>query len=680
MNDFNAQLYSSIALQNADELTGNNEKDKLLAYLGTQAGTQLLTELFKTTFNQPKTSNGNSKVFPKLKEPKPSLNASPSEFFGYKDTLNSSQSLEPKLSQPSSPLQQTPQQFFNQNVSTVVPTAQTPQVSNQNVSVVVPTKSYSSTQNLTLDNSFNIPTQSQGSMNQSISAATEGLSNNISSGTTSSAPKSSLVSGGAGIVGGIAGQYAGSKLGGLLFDNNSKGGAFASGLVGQAGSMIASTAASNLASTGTLSLSGLGSAASLGQGAMGVANIALDVFDPVKKSKGENIAGLGLGAAGAAAALAGIPGVGWAAGGALLAANVLGHALGKKSDSFTMNKELYSKMGSSYGGSVDKASDALAKSNQKYSAFNSGARKEANQEIMEAKRQQNVIENISNEATDLQDISNYMASINSDRLQFEMNGGYDQDSIRVGRVGFKMNKIHSIIQKAQKGTKLIDPYQHFLSTLPHNLQNEDGEYRMRELWEWNGRPKDFKSAQHLFSLVDGVFHAPSVSENPQGVLEFLKSPKHPSIHLEEEWYNSPEGAPFKERFELIKSEPYWKYVERTTPQKFQNGGAVNVIPEGALHARKNNMDIEGITKKGIPVISEDGGKIQQHAEIERNEVILRLEVTQKIEELSKVYYSESSSEEEKEKAALEAGKLLSDEIINNTQDNTGLINDESRQK
>ena len=90
------------------------------------------------------------------------------------------------------------------------------------------------------------------------------------------------------------------------------------------------------------------------------------------------------------------------------------------------------------------------------------------------------------------------------------------------------------------------------------------------------------------------------------------------------------------------------------------------------------MDIEGITKKGIPVVSEDGGKIQQHAEIERNEVILRLEVTQKIEELSKVYYSESSSEEEKEKAALEAGKLLSDEIINNTQDNTGLINDESR--
>ena len=353
---------------------------------------------------------------------------------------------------------------------------------------------------------------------------------------------------------------------------------------------------------------------------------------------------------------------------------------GKKADTITKNDEVFAQVGASYGGSNNTVDEALKKSGKKYGTFSSGARKEANQEIMEAKRQQNEIEDISNEATDLQDISNYMASINSDRLQFEMNGGYDQDSIRVGRVGFKMNKIHSIIQKAQKGTKLIDPYQYFLSTLPHNLQNEDKEYRMRELWEWNGKPKDFKSVQHLFHLVNGVFHAPSVSENPQGVLEFLKSPKHPSIHLEEEWYNSLEGAPFKERFELVKSEPYWKYVERTTPQKFQNGGAVNVIPEGALHARKNNMDIEGITKKGIPVVSEDGGKIQQHAEIERNEVILRLEVTQKIEELSKVYYSESSSEEEKEKAALEAGKLLSDEIINNTQDNTGLINDESRQK
>ena len=87
------------------------------------------------------------------------------------------------------------------------------------------------------------------------------------------------------------------------------------------------------------------------------------------------------------------------------------------------------------------------------------------------------------------------------------------------------------------------------------------------------------------------------------------------------------------------------------------------------------MDVEGITKKGIPVISEKDGKIEQQAEIERNEVILRLEVTQKLEELEKKFYSEESTQEEKDKCALEAGKLLVYELLENTIDNTGLLNE-----
>ena len=86
------------------------------------------------------------------------------------------------------------------------------------------------------------------------------------------------------------------------------------------------------------------------------------------------------------------------------------------------------------------------------------------------------------------------------------------------------------------------------------------------------------------------------------------------------------------------------------------------------------MDLEGITKKGIPVVSEkDDGKIEQQAEIELNEIILRLEVTQKLEELEKKYYDDQTSQKEKEEAALEAGKLLVYEILENTQDNTNLI-------
>ena len=42
-------------------------------------------------------------------------------------------------------------------------------------------------------------------------------------------------------------------------------------------------------------------------------------------------------------------------------------------------------------------------------------------------------------------------------------------------------------------------------------------------------------------------------------------------------------------------------------EAFQNGGTMNVIPEGALHARKHHMaDDEHITKKGIPVVDNEG--------------------------------------------------------------------------
>ena len=79
---------------------------------------------------------------------------------------------------------------------------------------------------------------------------------------------------------------------------------------------------------------------------------------------------------------------------------------------------------------------------------------------------------------------------------------------------------------------------------------------------------------------------------------------------------------------------------------------------------------EGLTKKGIPVIDEEG---EQQAEIELNEIIFTLEVTKKLEEYYEIFYSEDSTNKEKEQAALEAGKLLVYEILENTDDRTGLI-------
>lgn len=103
---------------------------------------------------------------------------------------------------------------------------------------------------------------------------------------------------------------------------------------------------------------------------------------------------------------------------------------------------------------------------------------------------------------------------------------------------------------------------------------------------------------------------------------------------------------------------------------FKNGGAVNVIPDGALHAHKHHLeDVDGkfeeVTTKGIPVITEEkGGDIKQHAEVEREEIIFNLDVTKQLEKLM-----QDGSDE----AAIEAGKLLVHEILENTVDNTGLL-------
>jgi hypothetical protein len=129
-------------------------------------------------------------------------------------------------------------------------------------------------------------------------------------------------------------------------------------------------------------------------------------------------------------------------------------------------------------------------------------------------------------------------------------------------------------------------------------------------------------------------------------------------------------------------------LEKSEIQKFQNGGSL--IPSGALHKNKHNLesvnsDLDGeITKKGIPVISyaeegdileyendgktpkllAEGGEVIQHAEIEKDEVILNLSLTKKLVELMK---------KDTPEAMIEAGKILARELMENTTDNTGLI-------
>jgi hypothetical protein len=105
---------------------------------------------------------------------------------------------------------------------------------------------------------------------------------------------------------------------------------------------------------------------------------------------------------------------------------------------------------------------------------------------------------------------------------------------------------------------------------------------------------------------------------------------------------------------------------------FKQGGQMNVIPEGALHAHKNHMEGAGkdFTMKGIPVMDNDGNQV---AEVEREELILNKENTDKIEDLYKKFYSDDLTEQEKDELAIKAGKRLAKELIENVDDRVGLI-------
>lgn len=245
----------------------------------------------------------------------------------------------------------------------------------------------------------------------------------------------------------------------------------------------------------------------------------------------------------------------------------------KKADTITKDNEAFEQVGSSYGGTQATVDDALTKSGKKYGLFSGGARNKANKQIHNAQMQQVKMGNIADEA------QMAFAASNNPLLglgtQLQLNGGYQQNTVRAGKSGLKMDKdFAKRVVKLSKGKK-------------SKAQKIQEEARMEE--------------------VAG----------------------------------------------------------------FKNGGTVNVIPDGALHAHKHHLEdvdekFEEVTTKGIPVITEEkGGDIKQHAEVEREEIIFNLEVTKQLEKLM-----QDGSDE----AAIEAGKLLVHEILENTVDNTGLLN------
>lgn len=342
----------------------------------------------------------------------------------------------------------------------------------------------------------------------------------------------------------------------------------------------------------------------------------------------------------------------------------------KKADTITKDNEAFEQVGSSYGGTQATVDDALTKSGKKYGLFSRKARNKANRQIHNAQMQQSKMSNIADEAQMAFTASNNpLIGLGT---QLQLNGGYQQSTVRAGKSGLKMDREFAkrVIKLSNgKKSKAKITFESWYNMVPEDRRDTTS-YNLRRAFEL--APREELEAWRTSSISDlkaGKNHLSSVYLDPKtGVYEFMKAKDHPTLKYELDWYNSndPEAIQFRNSYDLDKSGGYYRYV----PKKFKNGGAVNVIPDGALHAHKHHLeDVDGkfeeVTTKGIPVITEEkGGDIKQHAEVEREEIIFNLDVTKQLEKLM-----QDGSDE----AAIEAGKLLVHEILENTVDNTGLL-------
>ena len=236
----------------------------------------------------------------------------------------------------------------------------------------------------------------------------------------------------------------------------------------------------------------------------------------------------------------------------------------------------------------------------------------------------------------------------------------------------------------KKSRSLLELIEYSKKVNPRFIQRLSEPFKYVEWVDDNGE-KQFGTHELGYAEVDGKYVIfPNIQERDDKQLfrytDFRQALDNALKNKNVLWVNSEDEAKlFTESKELEngKFSGYksgWSDYFKQKP-KFYNGGKTeeskkeslsnqqNVIPEGALHARLHHMDNDKeITKKGIPVIDDKG---EQQAEIELNEIIFNLEVTKKLEELCK-----DGSDE----AAIEAGKLLVQEILFNTEDRTGLIN------
>ena len=219
-------------------------------------------------------------------------------------------------------------------------------------------------------------------------------------------------------------------------------------------------------------------------------------------------------------------------------------------------------------------------------------------------------------------------------------------------------------------------YQEWIKTVPQDRLSDNYDLEtayqylpIEELEKWRTATPE--------QLKDESYHLRSVAPYGNGDYIFLKKGRewiNPEVNGELQQYHlGKTGLQFSHDliFDEDQDRYFYKQKKGFNQHAFKQGGQMSLIPEGALHAHKNHMEGAGedFTAKGIPVVDNKG---EQQAEIERDEIIFRKEVTDKMEELFKKYKEEDSTSK-KDDIAIEMGKILTCEITKHTEDRTGLI-------
>lgn len=373
------------------------------------------------------------------------------------------------------------------------------------------------------------------------------------------------------------------------------------------------------------------------------------------------------------------------------------------SDKFSIDNSIRKQIGDSYGGAYAFMDDAASRAGKKYGLFSNGAKNSANRDIAESKVMQGQIGNINKNARDKRSIATSSADLLTTNYMFNLSGGYDQRYIRAAKEGSKIQRIKKINITFKSGgqiNNIINVNTKEIEWQPIIQEFKDGgsvEFQEPSFQiggklsfiDWyNGLKEkgvvdnfyDYRLAYDTFTDEElmnhyndpKTYHLRSVGkENEKGEQPFLKlgtRKQNKELEGEFNWQKKPDGIEFMKTHKVIfRDGRYWYIPKKEKGGKLDKEEPLtsqkNVIPEGALHARKHHMEnADNLTKKGIPVVTNEG---EQQAEIELNEIIFSLEVTKKLEELCA-----NGSDE----AAIEAGKLLVKEILFNTDDRTGLIN------